>query len=309
MKKKKEIYNQYKLRMQYMKDYRKTTPYMKLLDKSSFVLGVMMTIMFAYFMGRWPHTNFYTAYTVVIPAMVFIRFVDYKKKGWHYYLTDFCYFGGGVVIMFLAIYPKNMLLYRAAFMFANGALASSTAAFNNALIFHKFDHLISIVTHPVPLICMWNIRQITMEEQKNLPIGEQRFLQHPYDEPFLSYDSLFYNFIVPYGLYFLWAIVYYVFNFKIKKEKISKKNYETLFNYFNSDAVPWAHKKLQKAGKNGPFLFMAYHAAFFTISHIIALVCFYSMWTHSIFVTLYLTIGIWNGSCYYTRFFDYTKKL
>jgi len=114
--------------------------------------------MFAYFMGRWPHTNFYTAYTIVIPSMIFIRFVDYKRKGWHYYLADFCYYGGGIVVAFLAFFPKSMFMYRAAFMFANGALASSTAAFNNALIFHKFDHLISIVTHPVPLICMWNIR-------------------------------------------------------------------------------------------------------------------------------------------------------
>ena len=169
LKKKKEIYSQYKTRMQYMKDYRQTTPYMKLLDKSSFVLGVLMTIMFAYFMGRWPHTRFYTAYTICIPLLILIRFVDYKKKGWHYYLTDFCYFGGLIVLLFISVYPKNMLMYRAAFMFANGALASATAAFSNALIFHKFDHLISLVTHPVPLVCMWNIRQITMEEQKNLP--------------------------------------------------------------------------------------------------------------------------------------------
>jgi len=103
--------------------------------------------------------------------------------------------------------------------------------------------------------------------------------------------------------------MYYIFNFKIKKDKITTKNYETLFKYFHSDAVPWAHKKLTKAGKKAPMLFMKYHMGFFTISHFLAVLCFYSLWIHSIFVTLYLTVGIWNGSCYYTRFFDYTKKL
>jgi hypothetical protein len=54
-------------------------------------------------------------------------------------------------------------------MYANGALATATGAFSNALIFHKFDNLISLITHPVPLVCMWNVKQITMVEQKELP--------------------------------------------------------------------------------------------------------------------------------------------
>ena len=134
-------------------------------------------------------------------------------------------------------------------------------------------------------------------------------MQHPTDEPFFSYDSLFYNFIVPYVLYFIWAMLYCIFHFSIKKEKIVRKKYETLYNYFHSDAVPWAHKKLTKAGGKAWFVFMQYHMGYFTVSHITAVMCFYSMTIHSIFVTLYLTVGIWNGSCYYTRFFDYTKKL
>ena len=94
--------------------------------------------------------------------MIFIRFVDYKPRRWHYFLLDFCYYAGAVVIIFIGFAPKNKIFYRLAFMYANGALAVSTAAFNNALKFHKFDNLICLCTHPVPLVCMWNVKNVTM---------------------------------------------------------------------------------------------------------------------------------------------------
>jgi hypothetical protein len=122
------------------------------------MFGVLMTMFFAYVMGRWPNTHYYTAYIIVVPSVILIRFINYRPKGWHYFLFDFCYYGSATVLLFIAYFPKNMVMYRCAFMFANGALAASTAAFNNSLIFHKFDHLINIVTHAIPLICIWNVR-------------------------------------------------------------------------------------------------------------------------------------------------------
>jgi hypothetical protein len=102
---------------------------MKLKDKFSFVLGVLMTIFFAYIMGRWPNTGFYTVYSIVVPSVILWRFINYKPKGWHYFLLDFCYYGSATVVIFVACFPKNMMMYRCAFMFANGVLAASTAAF------------------------------------------------------------------------------------------------------------------------------------------------------------------------------------
>ena len=142
---------------------------MRFRDKSSFVIGVLICGAFAYIMGRWPNDFFYKFYSIFVPLACFIRFVDYKPKGMHYYLIDFCYYAGAIVLLFISLYPKSPVLYRLAFMYANGSLATATAAFNNALIFHKYDHLISLVTHPVPLVCMWNVKQITMYEQRDLP--------------------------------------------------------------------------------------------------------------------------------------------
>ena len=224
-------------------------------------------------------------------------------------MIDFCYYAGAIVLIFIGFYPKSPVLYRLAFMYANGSLATSTAAFSNALVFHKFDNLISMITHPVPLICMWNVKQITMFEQKDWPEDKKYFLSHPYDESFFSANAFYLNFIVPYGVYFIWAFVYYQINFRFKTKKIAEKQYKTLFHYF-SNSVPWAKKKLDKAGpKKSPMLFMGYHCIFFTISHVFAVMSFYSNTVHTLLMFLWLGIGVWNGSCFYVKFFEYTKQL
>jgi len=107
-----------------------------LYDKFSFVLGVFLFGVFAYIMCRYPNDFFYTFYKTFIPILIFIRFVDYKPKKLHYFLTDFCYWAGFMVILFVGFFPKNEYLYRVAFLYANGALAVATGAFNNAMIFH-----------------------------------------------------------------------------------------------------------------------------------------------------------------------------
>jgi hypothetical protein len=139
------------------------------------MLGVYLFAGFAYVLGRYPNDFFYKFYVCLVPIMVFIRWIEYKPKGWHYFLVDFCYYGGAVVLLFVSLYPKSKLMYRLAFLYANGALAVATAAFSNALIFHKLQNLICLTTHPVPLVCMWNIRQVTQYYERDLPEEKRTF--------------------------------------------------------------------------------------------------------------------------------------
>lgn len=154
---------------------------MRTLDKLSFILGVALFGTFSFVIGRFPNSGFYIFYSIMFPLLVGIRFVNYKQKGWHYFLIDFCYYGSSTVLIFVALFPKSQIMFRLAFFYANGALAVATGAFSNALIFHQFDRLICLFTHPVPLVIMWNVRQVTMKEQKDMPLDEARFLQFPHD--------------------------------------------------------------------------------------------------------------------------------
>ena len=266
--------------------------------------------MFAYIMGRWPNDGFYKFYAIIVPLLILIRFINYKSKNWHYFLVDFCYFAGAIVILSVFFYPKNEILYRLAFLYSNGMLAVSTAAFNNALIFHQLDHLISLCTHPVPLICMWNVKHVTMEYEATLPEDKRVFLQHDTSEPFFSSKQLYLNFVLPYIFYFIWAILYYIFNFIVKEKRIREREYFTLYTYYQT--VQWTKTFITKNGLEkipSPLMFMIFHFIYFSISHIFALLAYYFSLIHTILTFTWLLISIWNGSCYYVKFFEYTKKL
>lgn len=116
------------------------------------------------------------------------------------------------------------------------------------------------------------------------------------------------NIALPYAWYFVWAFLYYLVNFQFKAKKIHEQQYSTLYGYFQK--IKWSGKILKKAGpKCAPFVFMTYHCGFFTVSHCIALIAFYSKWMHTIIMFLWLFICVWNGSAYYVKFFQYTQKL
>lgn len=113
---------------------------------------------------------------------------------------------------------------------------------------------------------------------------------------------------MPYVGYFIWAFLYYIVNFVVKEKKIRDREYKTLYGYFYN--IKWSNKILKRAGpKIAPFVFMAYHCGFFTVSHCIALACFYSEYAHTFFLFFWLFICVWNGSAYYVKFFQYTQKL
>lgn len=63
--------------------------------------------------------------------MIFGKWVYYKTKGWHYYMTDFCYLANGVLLVYFNFYPKSETMFILSFCFANGCLATAVGAFRN----------------------------------------------------------------------------------------------------------------------------------------------------------------------------------
>ena len=62
-------------------------------DKAAFLLGVLLCLLQAFWLGARPAT-FYVVYTVETLALLTLRFVLYRRKGWHLFLTDICYWRG-----------------------------------------------------------------------------------------------------------------------------------------------------------------------------------------------------------------------
>ena len=95
----------------------------------------------------------------------------------------------------------------------------------------------------------------------------------------------------------------------MQEKKIREKEYVTLFTYLR-DGQPWSRKFMDRAGPQyAPLVFMIYHCCYFTICHIIALLAFYSELFHTLVTSAVVLFSFWNGSCYYVKFFEYTKRL
>ena len=66
------------------------------------------------------------------------------------YLFDFCYFANTLMIVYILLLPKNDILFKVFFVYANGPFGLAIPAFKNSMIFHKIDNLISVSIHIIP---------------------------------------------------------------------------------------------------------------------------------------------------------------
>jgi hypothetical protein len=124
--------------------------FVRLVDKLSFILGVLLLIANTYILGRYPNDFYYTFHVFVVITLVLYRFWNYKSKGWHYYLFDFCYFANTLILVYLTLLPQNDVLFKVFFVYANGPFGVAIPAFKNSMIFHKIDNLISLTIHIIP---------------------------------------------------------------------------------------------------------------------------------------------------------------
>lgn len=114
--------------------------------------------------------------------------------------------------------------------------------------------------------------------------------------------------LIPFGFYLLWATLYYLFMFVIKEKKIREQQYRTLYVKFSE--YEWSGSLMRKVGPTwSPFFFMCFHAAFFTIGHLLAIASYYSFAVHTVSMCVWLASMNWNGACYYVKNIPYTAPL
>ena len=200
------------------------------MDKISFVCGVLILWFFAYFLGRYPKDFFFTFYTWLIIPLVFFRWIRYVKIGMHYYLIDLCYFATALTLYNIWYEPKNEALMRIGFLLSNGCLAVSIMAFRNSLVFHDMDCITSMGIHAAPMLITHHIRWYTIPEEATWPADQQKFTTISTGLDWNNYLRL--QLLNPLCFYFLWLFIYAIVNFVIVRNRIKRKNYNTLYYYF-----------------------------------------------------------------------------
>jgi hypothetical protein len=100
-----------------------------------------------------------TFHCVTVITLVIFRFYNYRsKKGWHYYLFDFCYYANTYYDHLSYTFPKEDILFKVFFVDASGPFGLAIPAFKNSMIFHKIDNLISCSIHLIPQVTSWNLK-------------------------------------------------------------------------------------------------------------------------------------------------------
>jgi hypothetical protein len=76
-----------------------------------------------------------------------LRAYTYKKRAWHYFLFDLCYYVTILNFVYIWLMPSSPALFVACYALSHGSLASAVITWRNSLVFHDSDKVISLFIH------------------------------------------------------------------------------------------------------------------------------------------------------------------
>jgi hypothetical protein len=110
-------------------------------EKASFIAGVLNIFITGYLVGAHPEW-FHYWYTIQLCYFMPIRMYTYKKKGYHYFLADLCYFVNFLAILSIYVFPRSKRLFISTYCLAFGNNAIAIAMWRNSLVFHSMDKIV-----------------------------------------------------------------------------------------------------------------------------------------------------------------------
>eukprot|EP00096_Caligus_rogercresseyi_P012161 TRINITY_DN5014_c0_g1_i1.p1 TRINITY_DN5014_c0_g1~~TRINITY_DN5014_c0_g1_i1.p1 ORF type:complete len:506 (-),score=191.06 TRINITY_DN5014_c0_g1_i1:210-1727(-) len=136
-----------------IRDHMKETPQVKMLDKFSFTLGVLIICLSQYVIHRLP--QMFPFYFSGLLSILFVsRFISYRKEKYHLFLLDFCYFLNVSTILQATLYPKHDTWFKINYVLSHGPLLTAIVVWQNSLVFHSMDKVTSFFLHAfAPMYC------------------------------------------------------------------------------------------------------------------------------------------------------------
>jgi hypothetical protein len=113
-------------------------------EKTSFIAGVLNIFITGYLVGAHPEW-FHYWYTLQLAYFMPIRVYTYKRKGYHYFLADLCYFVNLLTLLSIYVFPRSKRLLISTFCLAFGNNAIAIAMWRNSLVFHSMDKIVRFV--------------------------------------------------------------------------------------------------------------------------------------------------------------------
>ncbi|GAA6034046.1 hypothetical protein JCM8097_000665 [Rhodosporidiobolus ruineniae] len=266
----------------------------RLRDKISFLCGVMNVLISALLLGFYPTwiPEWYSAQMLFYTPM---RIYTYKRKMYHYFLFDFCYFVNALVLIYLWILPGNAVLFEACYGLTLGTLGTAIATWRNSLVFHSLDKIISLAIHIFPPFVFTVIRHFY---PRDLAIARYPALAKlPHFQPWRTIAICM-------AVYTLWQLLYFHFVIQLRAAKI-KEGRATSFTYMVKDKKRLVGKIASKVPAQWrETAFMTGQAVYTFVTLLIPIFVLYDskFWSGVYLVWLFMT-SVWNGSSFYMEIF------
>jgi len=174
-------------------------------------------IVSAFWLGKRPDT-YYLYYTAQMACILASKILDYRMKEQHYYLFDFCFFANYCVLFWLWVMPSSGLFFNVADGVC-GLLAISVVLFRNSCVPHDIVRISNAYVHYPAVIVMLSVK---MQCEGEMCVGIERGTDLRW----------FWRLKDAWVGYLCWAAVYSSVIFIIARNRIDRKERDTLYKYF-----------------------------------------------------------------------------
>ncbi|KAH8830578.1 hypothetical protein DL96DRAFT_953471 [Flagelloscypha sp. PMI_526] len=262
-------------------------------EKVSFFFGVMCLTFTALLYGMAPEW-LPLAYLVQGAYLLPLRVYKYKKRSWHYFLFDLCYYATILNWIYLYILPGHAWLFIACYTLSHGSLASAVITWRNSLVFHDQDKVTSLFIHIYPPVVFTVIRHY-------YPNAEERFpalKDVPYLDPIKSI-------LISGAIYAIWQFLYWKFIMVDRRTKISSGQRTTSFSFLLNDKRGAIGRTLSSVPEQWrEASFMGGQLVYGILTELPAIFLFYNskLWSN-IFLFSIFAVSVWNGGGFYIEVF------
>ena len=270
------------------------------------LLGVMNISICQYFLTNLPQA-FWIWYSAIMPVLLFSRLKVFHKKGWHYFMLDFCYFTVLCTFLLLYLLPSSQILFKMIFLYANGPLCWAIVVWRNSFVFHDYDKITSVYIHILPSMLTYTLRW------------------HAPSFTSLTSLSALDFFRAALG-YILWQAAYFLKTECLDKEKLDRNPHLlTSLRWLSRDEKNYAAKKVlyfcrrigffekqekyDSSSLKTKFVLIITQFIYSMFTLLPCLLLFRSKTLHLAFIALIMTVSIYFGASYYIEVFSERYQL
>ncbi|KZT12897.1 uncharacterized protein LAESUDRAFT_638692 [Laetiporus sulphureus 93-53] len=262
-------------------------------EKLTFFFGVMSLLFTSLMFGLAPEW-IHIAYTLQAAYYLPMRVYLYKKRAWHYFLFDLCYYANILNLIYIWFLPSSSVLLIACYCLSHGSLASAVITWRNSLVFHDFDKVTSLFIHVYPPLTFTVIRHF-------YPNAEERFPALVKVPSFQPMRALLLSSII----YLVWQVLYWKFVFINRRTKIESGQRTTSLSFLLNDKRGVIGRALSKVPPRYRELsFMIGQFVYSVLTELPAVFLLYdsSFWSGA-FLILIFAVSVWNGGGFYIEVF------